>query len=326
MSGDYPRPSMSGFALIERSLGAQSRIDNEAKLTLARTFWSEIQSYGYDIAEGKRVLSKIGSEVIRLFASSVSDIGADNAMRLYDNLGIVNFQRYDSDVLAEAVNYLQNSEASAPHSLMVSGQTGDHNGAYNNLRDVSIPGVLPVEINEIRDIDRIADTLKGGVFDRISICGHGDKAGLHLSDEVTLPPDASKLKKHPIRSMIDLVSASDNGVREVNLVSCSAGKRFLGNRTSLVKAVSEAFEDTIVAGSPHDVEPIPVDGRTGTFRLEASILGNMLDRVPVAIPGTNRLLDGLNERGLLRSDRICRAIGGRSVSISSNYMMLGALL
>ena len=80
MSGDYPRPSMSGFALIERSLGAQSRIDNEAKLTLARTFWSEIQSYGYDIAEGKRVLSKIGSEVIRLFASSVSDIGADASL------------------------------------------------------------------------------------------------------------------------------------------------------------------------------------------------------------------------------------------------------
>lgn len=330
MSGDYPRPNVSGFALIERSLGisknTQSRTDDETKLTLARTFWSEMQPYGYDITEGKRVLNKIGSEVIRLFASSVSDIGADNAMQLYDNLGVVNFQRYDSDVLAEAVNYLQNSETSTPHSLMVSGQTGDHNGAFNNLRSVSVPGVLPVEINEARDIDRIADTLKGSTFDRISICGHGDKTGLYLSDEVTLPPDTSELKKHPIGSMIDLVSAGDNGVREVNLVSCSAGKRFLGNRASLVKAMSEAFEDTIVAGSPHDVEPIPVDGRTGTFRLEASILGNMLDRVPIAIPGTNRLLDSLNERGLLRSDRICRAIGGRSVSISSNHMMLGALL
>lgn len=119
-----------------------------------------MQPYGYDITEGKRVLNKIGSEVIRLFASSVSDIGADNAMQLYDNLGVVNFQRYDSDVLAEAVNYLQNSETSTPHSLMVSGQTGDHNGAFNNLRSVNMPGVLPVEINEARDIDRIADTLK----------------------------------------------------------------------------------------------------------------------------------------------------------------------
>ena len=180
--------------------------------------------------------SKIG---MRTFLLNVEKVGIENMGKLADNFGISNFGTYSSEDLERQLDILNNPENHKDVSIIISGSTGDHNGAKRSLS----PGegansTIFLEAETAKDIQKITSRLaelqsQGAAFTRMSIVGHGSPTGdgMQFSDSFKLDRgvDANgrdSFEKSGMADLTNLIESGDDGLKQVTLISCHQGETF----------------------------------------------------------------------------------------------------
>lgn len=195
------------------------------------------------------------------YIHNIQHIGKEGAFLLYEKLGIVNFQRYDQLVLENALKFI-NCEPEFTEdlrengiSLLLSGQNGDFNGftmlAWTGQATINS---VPMEVSSPEDLGQLIDLLETAGLDNINnitILGHGDLVGLHISRNCLITRNLSgdsaqeSVTNSPLGILLYKLSESRGSL---NLASCFQAKQFDG-RSSLADQIANTYVGLRVVGS-----------------------------------------------------------------------------
>lgn len=276
----YVKRIREAAAVALEAYGADGTID-EGKMELIQTVFGssgDFVAFGFDKQwEGSRK-SDVSTQNHKAFEAAdnyvqnIERIGADAAMQLHEQLGIANFQRYDSGMLENAVKLLQDDEDIVKRlqqngiALLISGHDGDHNGAFANLREAS-RHALPFEVSSLADITGLIDVLKTRGIDiikHLTLAGHGGERGLHLSDDCLMPKSAfkdttsSEITTSPLNRLFRQLLKSGG---DCTLNSCSQAKQY-GGKSSLADQLAATYLGMKVIGA-NDVMHLSTEDRRG---------------------------------------------------------------
>ncbi len=225
----------------------------------------DLRQFGYDKGD-YQVFNQEGVMAVFRYIDRVGYIGADNARKLHETFGTINFMSYTHETLQTMLRYESHPEEYPAVDVIVRGANGDHNGAFDQrLRSRRLNQTLIFEVDSPQEIESITTLIDKNNTEirKVTLAGHGDRAGLHLSNNTLIGGVMPDGRRRGINaSMVELMNRivpDANGERPVVLDSCSQGRRYgMGSTQSLAETVSLLIPDSRVDAAPrvaygHDV-------------------------------------------------------------------------
>lgn len=267
------------FDCLRITLGS----DEGAKRIQSSYYQSITEHAAVDIPDAKwPILTDYGASYCLDQVHSVETIGRQGALALHDYFGVTNFGRWNPGVLKKAVGLVNGEPLEGEWSIALMGRNGDHNGFLADFKNLE-EAIIPIEVESSVDMpDRVKSLRSLGVdaVRRVSVFGHGGQEGLRLSWDYVLPRDASVLATDQLREMVKLIRKNDDGLRELNLISCSGAKSSWGdNKGSLAENISLAYYGVAVNAAPGILYMPEHDSGTLTPAVMPESLNRPLDQI-----------------------------------------------
>lgn len=299
--------------------------DDESAKSVIDEYGKYIGQYG-TINIGEVYMTEEGQTEYMEYIRVVEHLGRDNVLKLHDKLGIAIFSRWSLQTLDSMVDLVNGKGEEKSWSVVLIGKSGDHNGAFKNFRRTESSDIIPIEVGSANDTqDRVATLQNMGIdtIDRLTIAGHGSANGLLLASGYTLPRDTSVLRQNPITLLINMIKAGDDGLRNINLMSCSGARRF-GGEASLAECLSCLDKGLAVHAPPEDAY---IDVQDGEANLRSKVpLNRAIEDllIEMKIPGYNRIASWLEKVFWKRTKSILvTSVAGFLVSEENANMTLG---
>lgn len=226
------------------------------------------------------------------YIANATEIGPQGIETLHNQLGLVNFDRYNKEQLKFGLAVAEGKEPTAENapdrqlSVLVSGRDGDHNSAFGpTIRRAKTQRTLPFEISNqsgLAKVNHFLDTHNLGV-NHLTFAGHGGEQGVHISKKMIMGHgdymDAagvrhiSPAQDPELRALLGRLEVNNiTGSREVVLMSCSQAKRrYMPDGTplpSMAERIAQSFPDMRVIAPDKDAY-IMATGEQGGIKMRA---------------------------------------------------------
>lgn len=275
---------------------------------------------------GKAYMTENGQKEHIKYIRAIEHLGRDNVLKLHDKLGIAIFSRWSLQTLDSLVDLVNGKDEEKSWSVILIGKSGDHNGAFRNFRRTESSDIIPIEVGSAKDVqDRVATLRDMGIdaINRLTIAGHGGIKGLLLASGYDLPRNTDELRRSPIVMLINMIKAGDDGLRNINLMSCSGARRF-GGEASLAECISSLDESLAVHAPPEDAY---IKVQDGEVDLRSMIpLNRAIEEmlIKMKVPGYNRIASWLEKVFWKRTkNTLVTSVAGSQVSKKNVNMTLG---
>ena len=146
------------------------------------------------------------------YIRTVREIGQDNANNLGEELGIIHFSDWSPEVLRGTLHLLEHgrTESGNPATIIIRGDSGDHNGADYAYHNIKSTDMFAVEIAHTDMLSGIVEKLeRAGVdsntFYAVILSGHGSEDAFSMSYGERIPPDSQEWRNK--KGLRDLVTA-----------------------------------------------------------------------------------------------------------------------
>lgn len=146
------------------------------------------------------------------YIRTVREIGQDNANNLGEELGIIHFSDWSPEVLRGTLHLLEHgrTESGNPATIIIRGDSGDHNGADYAYHNIKSTDMFAVEIAHTDMLSGIVEKLeRAGVdsntFYAVILSGHGSEDAFSMSYGERIPPDSQEWYNK--KGLRDLVTA-----------------------------------------------------------------------------------------------------------------------
>lgn len=299
--------------------------DDESAKSVMDEYGRGIGQYG-TINIGEVYMTEKGQTEYMEYIRAVEHLGRDNVLKLHDKLGIATFSRWSLQTLDSLVDLVNGKDEEKSWSVILIGKSGDHNGAFRNFRRTESSDIIPIEVGSAKDVqDRVA-TLQGMGIDainRLTIAGHGGIKGLLLASGYDLPRNTDELRQSPIVMFINMIKAGDDGLRNINLMSCSGARRF-GGEASLAECISGLDESLAVHAPPEEAYIKVQDGEANLRSVVP--LNRMIEDILIEmnVPGYDRIYSWLRKIFWKRTkNTLVTSVAGSQVSKKNVNMTLG---
>lgn len=271
---------------------------NPVRAKMARAFmYGDINLYGFNTetkSDGKShtFINNRGLEGVRRYVASIDRLGSDGAEALHESFGIINFGRYEPKLMASMADMLEHPPVGRELSVILIGQSGDHNGAFvYMMRGQKLENTVVYEVETAEQTaatSRSLDTL-GGKYTHLTIAGHGAIDGLHLSQSLVLGGNLYNMAHNPVNDIIERLEPNESGDSEVLLYSCSQGKRY-GGRKSTAEVLSDVHRSRVrVQAAPDVMHAVPT-GEAGEHKMYNEPLVELTERLAKSSPYVRKLL------------------------------------
>ena len=299
--------------------------DDESAKSVIDEYGKYIGQYG-TINIGEVYMTEEGQTDYMEYIRAMEHLGRDNVLKLHDKLGIAIFSRWSLQTLDSMVDLVNGKGKEKSWSVVLIGKSGDHNGAFKNFRRTESSDIIPIEVGSAKDVqDRVAALQSIGIdtINRLTIAGHGDIKGLLLASGYNLPRNTDELRQSPIIMFIIMIKAGDDGLRNINLMSCSGARRFDGE-ASLAECLSCLDKGLAVHAPPEDAY---INVQDGEANLRSVVpLNRMIEDVLIEmnVPGYNRIASWLEKVFWKRTkNTLVTSVAGFLVSEENANMTLG---
>jgi len=211
-----------------------------------------------DNGEDGWFINEKGIGALRRYVENIEQLGIENAQRIHERFGIVNFGRYEPQLLVSMNEMLEHPHIGRDLSVIVLGKTGDHNAAFMEMmKNRPLKNTVVFEVETTDDVAEVARALDrlGGIYQRLTLAGHGGEDGLFLSQSLSVGGYDSNLRTmadNPINNIIERLAPNQDGNRDLVLYSCSQGKRYRG-KNSTAETISEIQLDRVKIEAAYDV-------------------------------------------------------------------------
>ena len=152
------------------------------------------------------------AEIYYDYIQTIRGIGQDNANRLGDELGITHFSDWSPEVLRGTLHILETgrTESGNPATMIIRGDSGDHNDAAHAFRSIKSTDMFAVEISNTNMLSGIVKKLEeagadSSTFYSVILFGHGGEDAFTMSYGEKIPPDSQEWYNK--RGLRDLVTA-----------------------------------------------------------------------------------------------------------------------
>ena len=198
------------------------------------------------------------------YIQTIREIGQGNANKLAEELGIMHFSDWSPEVLRGTLHILETgrTESGNPATMIIRGDSGDHNGAAHTYQYIKSTDTYAVEIDHTDMLSGVVERLKragvdSNTFNTIVLFGHGSEECFSMSLSEEIPPSPRKwYNKKGMRCLIEAL-----GIDTIVLSSChplvqeegkyepfTLGEGFQRRRGTAV-AISKAFPQVrVVSG------------------------------------------------------------------------------
>ena len=146
------------------------------------------------------------------YIRTIRGIGQDNANNLGEELGIIHFSDWSPEVLRGTLHLLEHgrTESGNPATIIIRGDSGDHNGADYAYHNIKSTDMFAVEIAHTDMLSGIVEKLeRAGVdsntFYAVILSGHGSEDAFSMSYGERIPPDSQEWRNK--KGLRDLVTA-----------------------------------------------------------------------------------------------------------------------
>lgn len=299
--------------------------DDESAKSVIDEYGRGIGQYG-TINIGEVYMTEEGQTEYMEYIRAVEHLGRDNVLKLHDKLGMAIFSRWSLQTLDSLVDLVNGKNEEKSWSVILIGKSGDHNGAFRNFRRTESSDIIPIEVGSAKDVqDRVIALRSVGIdtINRLTIAGHGDANGLLLASGYNLPRNTDELRQSPIIMFINMIKAGDDGLRNINLMSCSGARRF-GGEASLAECISSLDDSLAVYAPPEDAYIRVQDGEVD---LRSMIpLNRAIEEmlIKMKVPGYNRIASWLEKVFWKRTkNTLVTSVAGSLVSRENANMTLG---
>lgn len=198
------------------------------------------------------------------YIQTIREVGQGNANKLAEELGIMHFSDWSPEVLRGTLHILETgrTESGNPATMIIRGDSGDHNGAAHTYQYIKSTDTYAVEIDHTDMLSGVVERLKragvdSNTFNTIVLFGHGSEECFSMSLSEEIPPSPRKwYNKKGMRCLIEAL-----GIDTIVLSSChplvqeegkyepfTLGEGFQRRRGTAV-AISKAFPQVrVVSG------------------------------------------------------------------------------
>ena len=269
---------------------------NPARGKMAKAFMQgDINQYGFEVhtnsdGTGIRCLNLKGSEAVRRYVANIDRLGAGGAEAIHEHFGIINFGRYEPKLMASMADMVDHPPVGRDLSVIVMGQSGDHNGFVGGtMKGQSLENTVVYEVETAEQLAAAARSLDklGGKYKQLTVVGHGGEAGLDLSQSLMLGGDLYELSHNPINDIIERLEPNESGDKEVLLFSCSQGKRN-GRKKSTAEQLSRVHRDRIrVEAAPRLMRSEP----TAEVGVRKMYYRSIADAIAPSTPFARKLIE-----------------------------------
>ena len=146
------------------------------------------------------------------YIQTICGIGQENANKLGEELGITHFSDWSPEVLRGTLHILETgrTESGNPATIIIRGDSGDHNGAAHAHRNIKSADMFAVEIAHTDMLSGIVEKLeRAGVdsntFYAATLFGHGGEDAFTMSFGERISPDSQEWRNK--KGLRDLVTA-----------------------------------------------------------------------------------------------------------------------
>lgn len=177
------------------------------------------------------------------YIQTIRGIGQDNANKLGEELGITHFSDWSPEVLRGTLHILETgrTESGNPATIIIRGDSGDHNGSAYKYHNIKSTDMFAVEISHTDMLSGIVEKLESAgadssTFYSVILFGHGDEDAFTMSYGEKIPPDSQEWYNK--KGLRDLVTAL--AIDTIVLNSCHPLVREKGKFVPLT--LSEGFQ------------------------------------------------------------------------------------
>lgn len=290
----------------------------------------DIKDYGFSGKEGGiRTINQTGHIDILRFVTNVDAVGREGVAKLHNELGTVNIGAYSSTTLRSMLHIIEHPEAHRDKgvSAILRGVNGDYNAAFYNLTAAhDLENTLCLEIGQLSDVQKANDLLDrlDVPLNRLTIAGHGGRAGIHISRTAILRRDVPTVSNPIFRRLLGRIVPDESGARNVILNSCSQGRDY-DSQGSMAQIISTLDTGTTVTAAPDVSYTTPSTSR-GEFTVSTNAyygLGKFAE-THGSIPGLTQLSKFLLESDRVRKLGVVRVSNGQKTVDNSGKIYIGA--
>ena len=177
------------------------------------------------------------------YIRTIRGIGQENANKLGEELGITHFSDWSPEVLRGTLHILETgrTESGNPATIIIRGDSGDHNGSAYKYHNIKSTDMFAVEISHTDMLSGIVEKLESASVDSstfysVILFGHGDEDAFTMSYGEKIPPDSQEWYNK--KGLRDLVTAL--AIDTIVLNSCHPLVREKGRFVPLT--LSEGFQ------------------------------------------------------------------------------------
>ena len=177
------------------------------------------------------------------YIRTIRGIGQENANKLGEELGITHFSDWSPEVLRGTLHILETgrTESGNPATIIIRGDSGDHNGSAYKYHNIKSTDMFAVEISHTDMLSGIVEKLESAgvdssTFYSVILFGHGDEDAFTMSYGEKIPPDSQEWYNK--KGLRDLVTAL--AIDTIVLNSCHPLVREKGKFVPLT--LSEGFQ------------------------------------------------------------------------------------
>lgn len=177
------------------------------------------------------------------YIRTIRGIGQENANKLGEELGITHFSDWSPEVLRGTLHILETgrTESGNPATIIIRGDSGDHNGSAYKYHNIKSTDMFAVEISHTDMLSGIVEKLESAgvdssTFYSVILFGHGDEDAFTMSYGEKIPPDSQEWYNK--KGLRDLVTAL--AIDTIVLNSCHPLVREKGRFVPLT--LSEGFQ------------------------------------------------------------------------------------
>ena len=146
------------------------------------------------------------------YIQTIRGIGQENANKLGEELGITHFSDWSPEVLRGTLHILETgrTESGNPATMIIRGDSGDHNGAAHAYRNIKSADMFAVEIAHTDMLSGIVEKLErtgadSNTFYAAILFGHGSEDVFNMSYGEKISPDSEEWYNK--KGLRDLVTA-----------------------------------------------------------------------------------------------------------------------
>ena len=146
------------------------------------------------------------------YIKTIREIGQENANKLGEELGITHFSDWSPEVLRGTLHILETGRTKSgnPATMIIRGDSGDHNGAAHAHRNIKSTDMFAVEISNTGILSGIVKKLEeagvdSSTFYSVILFGHGGEDAFAMSYGEKIPPDSQEWYNK--KGLRDLVTA-----------------------------------------------------------------------------------------------------------------------